>query len=71
MARKENPALLTNADDYGTLAAARSLGRYGVAVTVAHENQLGAAMAFENKVRAQPKVSRSGRPTPSRPSLIR
>jgi D-aspartate ligase len=43
VARKANPALLTNADYYGTLAAARSLGRYGVPVTVAHDNHLGAA----------------------------
>lgn len=37
------PALLANADFYGTLAAARSLGRHGVAVTVAHPSHLGAA----------------------------
>ena len=43
MARIANPALLTNADFYGTLAAARSLGRYGIPVTVAHDNRLGIA----------------------------
>ena len=43
VSQKANPALLANADYYGTLAAARSLGRYGVPVTVAHENHLGAA----------------------------
>lgn len=36
-------ALLANADFYGTLAAARSLGRHGVEVTVAHPTHLGAA----------------------------
>lgn len=36
-------AVLTNADFYGTLAAARSLGRHGVPVTVAHDTRLGAA----------------------------
>lgn len=37
------PMVLTNPDFYGTLAAARSLGRHGVPVTVAHNSKLGAA----------------------------
>jgi D-aspartate ligase len=43
VAKTNTGALLTNADYYGTLAAARSLGRYGVPVTVAHDTYLGAA----------------------------
>lgn len=35
------PALLTNADYYGTLAAVRSLGRAGVPVTVADSGRFG------------------------------
>lgn len=37
------PILLANADFYGTLAAARSLGRQGVPVIVAHHSRLSAA----------------------------
>ncbi len=37
------PALLANADYYGTLAAARCLGRNGIPLTVAHPGRLGAA----------------------------
>lgn len=42
-ARDRQPILLTNADYYGTLAAARNLGRAGVPVTIAEPRMLAPA----------------------------
>jgi predicted ATP-grasp superfamily ATP-dependent carboligase len=42
-ATSQPPVLLTQADYYGTLAAARELGRRGIRVTVAHPDSVGPA----------------------------